>query len=153
MPYADGAGEKKAFAGGVDGVGVDKLARGEVGAAERGIGAAEGGLVAVEGVMAVALGDVGGGKPALFANHLLALAGARNPLTLGVDHPDKTHTIANSTDCHSEFKRSARGVCGRVEQAAEKWTLRGPANVRPRGLKPERLLKGLDVRAKARTLH
>ena len=64
---ADGPGEEQAFAGGIDGIGVDEFARGEM---RRGsaIGRRrEMRFVAIERVLAVALGDAGSGEAALFA--------------------------------------------------------------------------------------
>jgi hypothetical protein len=106
--HADGAGEEQALAGGIHGVSLDKLAGGQVGAAQRGVGAAEGGLIAVQGVMAVALGNVRGGQAALFAHHLLALAGARNPLARALT--TRTRPTPSQIGRHSSgFKPSATG--------------------------------------------
>lgn len=71
-----------------------------MGAAEGGVCAAKGGLIAVEGVMAVALGDLGGGETALFAHHLLALAWTRDPEAGGGNDADKANSIADGTDSH-----------------------------------------------------
>ncbi len=70
---ADGAGEEQALAGGVDGVGLDELARGLRAEAERAVGAVVD-LVVVEGAIAVALRNVRRGEAALLA---LQFAGSR----------------------------------------------------------------------------
>src|SRR5580704_19714587 len=100
LAYADGAGEEQAFACGVDGICIDKLARGEMSAAERLIGSAETGFVAVQRVLAVALGDVGSGEAALFAVSFLAFAGAGDPQAAFGDHANQTYAVADGTFAH-----------------------------------------------------
>ena len=111
---ADGAGEEQALAGGIDGIGLDKLARGEMGAAQRAIGAAKGGFVAVERVMAVALGDAGGGEAALFAVRLLALAGAGDPQAAVGHDAYQTYAVADcdSRSCALPSLAQSAPACG-----------------------------------------
>ena len=98
--HADGAGKEQSLARCVHRIGLDKFPGGHVRAAQRGICAVKGGREAVQGVMPVALGDVGRGQAALLAFHLLALAGARDPFTLVVDHPHQPHSIADRACTH-----------------------------------------------------
>ena len=110
LAYADGAREEQAFAGGVDRVGFDKLARGKMCAAQRLIRAAECGFVAIERVLAIAFGDVGGGDAALFAVSFLTLAGAGDPqASIGHD-ADQAYAVADGTCAHGSLQRSAIGV-------------------------------------------
>jgi len=98
LAHPDRSGEKQPLAG-VEHVLLGKVARGPAGGAQQGINAVR--HIGVQGTMAVALGDVSRGDAALLALHLLALAGARNPQPLGVEHPHQPHIIANLALGHS----------------------------------------------------
>src|ERR1700757_4000911 len=95
---ADGAGEEQAFAGGVDRVGFDELARREMSTAKGLIGAAEGCFVAIKRVLPIAFGDAGGGEAALFAISFLALAGARYPQASVGHDAYQTYAVTDGTD-------------------------------------------------------
>ncbi len=112
---ADRTGEEQTFAGGVDGIGLDEFARGEMSPAQRLIGAVKGGFVAIERVLAIALGDAGRGEAALFAIGFLALAGAGDPEAGVGDDADKTYAVAdwdNTLMTFSSLAQWARARCG-----------------------------------------
>src|ERR1035437_1341169 len=56
--------------------------------------------IIIQRTMPVALWNVGCGQAALLALHLLALAGARDPFTLVVDHPHQPDSITDRTYTH-----------------------------------------------------
>src|ERR1700691_2925877 len=64
--------------------------------------------------MAVTLGNMRAGQAALFAHHLLALAGAGNPLAGFVDHAYQPDSIADCADTHlqSSVAQPAGSRCG-----------------------------------------
>jgi hypothetical protein len=109
LAEARGSDKEETVAHSVGWIGLDEFAGDEVRLSERGVCAAKGGLVGVEGTVPVTLGSVGGGETALFALHLLALAGTRDPLALAVDDSNQTDSVADGT-CTHLFKGSVFGV-------------------------------------------
>lgn len=59
--------------------------------------------------MAVALGNVRGRQAALFARHLLALAGTGDPFAFAVDHPNQPDSIADCADAHVDSSVAQTG--------------------------------------------